>query len=159
MRQKKAGADIVTYQTTRIGLELFLASNLYLMLSPASVLILGGHASPEGPQGPLPDGVDDPYNHELSFARADAVYGAVLDAMQIWTDRWTGQLEFDAFGELRARAGVPEGGGGLSDPPGTGDTDIFAAWCRSHRDQVAKWPEWRRVEVKLGGFATAEFYE
>jgi hypothetical protein len=120
---------------------------------------LAGHASPEGPIGPLPAGQYDPYNLDLSEERVYAVHYALLDAMTMFpTDAWA-SVELEWHGEAVARDYIPYGGGGLSDPPGTGNTAAFLQWLKTHRGEVEQWPNWRRVDLRIGGVALLRLYD
>ncbi len=151
--------NIVRLLTARDMIELFLALNLALVMNPDKKIELLGHASPEGPIGPLPEGKYDPYNLDLSEDRVDAVHRAILDAMKMFpTNAWA-TVEMDWKGEAVSRDPVASGGGGLHDPPGTTNALLFLQWLKTHKDEVEKWPNWRRVDVRIGGVALLRLYD
>jgi hypothetical protein len=153
--------EAVWNTTSRDLLELFLAINLSMVMNQEAKIYLTGHASPEGPIGPQPNGQYDPYNLELSQERTDSVFYAILDAMKIFpTDAWA-SIDNDCKGEAESREPVTRGGGGLSDPPGTNDPGAFLSWLKNRKNQreVEQWPNWRRVDVNIIGVALLQLHD
>lgn len=151
--------NIVRLLTARDLIEFFLAIHLELVMSPRSTIKLVGHASPEGPVGPLPAGQYDPYNDTLSEARTYAVQYALLDAMEIFPGTAWGTVYLDWQGEKVARDYLTQGGGGLSDPPSTGNTAVFRHWLKTHQAEVEQWPFWRRVDMDVDGIILLRLYD
>jgi hypothetical protein len=137
----------------RVMVEFFLAKYLALIGNPCATVELDGHASPEGPVGPLPRGKFDPYNTELSLSRLEGVSQAMEDAMDgdgdYAPDAWA-RIIMTEHGEEVARDGGPDGGG-LEDPPGTANPVAFRDWMKQHKSEYIKWPFWRRVDARIGG--------
>ena len=145
--------------TGRTLIEMFFALNLGLVLDPDGTIKMVGHASPEGPLGPLPAGKYDPYNDTLSEDRVDAVHYAVIDAMELFPSAAWPLVDPVWKGESVARDYIQMGGGGLSDPPGTVNAPEFLFWLKHHESEVRLWPEWRRVDVRIGGVVLLRLFD
>jgi outer membrane protein OmpA-like peptidoglycan-associated protein len=116
----------------RFLLETILATDLALFNGVPNVDV-EGFASPEyTPQ----------HNLILSKKRANAVLQAILDAV--------GPLDSDAasadgHGDASAVAA------GLQEPDPTGDEEERTKFEQEHQEQVAQWPQWRKVTINIRG--------
>ena len=116
-------------------LEIMLATELALFNGAANVTA-EGFASPE----------DTPqYNFWLAWSRANAVLQAIEDAI--------GPLPTDLKGAWGFGDESAKKIGHLTDPdPGSErDPEAVRKFKKEHKEEVAKWPRWRRVEVKIRG--------
>jgi outer membrane protein OmpA-like peptidoglycan-associated protein len=134
----RAAADPL--RDARAQLEVWLATVRALVTGAAREITITGFASPEAPRC---------HNEMLSTARAETVAYAVLDALE----NPAGLLYVVASGagELPALAS------GLFDPPD--DEAGRAAFIRTHQSEVARWPEWRKVELAADGDVVIIGYE
>ena len=126
----RVGADIT--RDGRYLLECWLATMRGSLTDGRSPIIVDGYTSPEAPRC---------YNEQLSLARADTVVEAIKDAFKGGLGKVI--IVAGGMGELPAlRAG-------LIDPPN--DEPGLAAFIAKHRDQVVRWPSWRRVDISVEG--------
>lgn len=129
----RVGSDIA--QDSRYLLEVWLATMEALFTSANARISIDGYTSPEAPRC---------YNQQLSEARAQTIQQAILDAYEgglkpaIFVSRGLGEIP--ALTRATPKLDDPP-----DDPPGR------AAFELSHPDQVAHWPEWRKVEVAVNG--------
>jgi hypothetical protein len=126
----RAGGGLL--RDARGQLEVWLATVRALVTGAAREVSVTGFTSPEAPRC---------YNEMLSAARADTVALAVRDALE----NPAGHLIMTSSGAGELPALVA----GLSDPPD--DEAGRAAFIEKNRAQVARWPEWRKVELAADG--------
>jgi outer membrane protein OmpA-like peptidoglycan-associated protein len=127
--------------TARQSLEMVLAIDRALFDSSGGRMRTFGYASPEASKQ---------FNKDLSQHRAEVVTQAVREAFG--QDLQLDSIKSSGFGEETAEDPPPDGGG-LDDPPESQAS--LAQWKKQHPDQVAKWPDWRRVDLVVEGQVVA----
>ena len=134
----RAGTGLL--RDARAQLEVWLATVRALLTGAVREVKVTGFTSPEAPRC---------HNEQLSAARADTVALAILDAFENPAGRLI--VSATGAGELPALAA------GLSDPPD--DPAALAAFTHAHRNEVARWPDWRKVELVADGDVLIIGYE
>lgn len=130
----------VVQPNARRQLEATLAIDRVLVDATNVTLVAWGYASPER---------DVAYNLKLSQARAEAVIQAMRDA-------YGGTLKITSVRAVGLGEEPSERIAQLRDPEASGLT--IDEFIRKYPNEVAQWPEWRRVDLELSGQVIARMF-